>query len=94
MSSLRLILWTMTDQIHMHDIVALLEDTAARHFLTGQQLVLRRGQVGTVVMICDGTTFEVEFAGHDGRPDAILQVKTDKLMVLHDSFEPAVVRKQ
>ena len=82
---------TMSDEIQMHDIVALLEDTPARHFLRGQQLLLRRGQIGTVVMTYDGTTFEVEFAGRDGRAYAILPVKTEKLMVLRDSLEPAAV---
>jgi len=81
----------MTNQIHMHDIVALLEDTPAKHFQTGGQLLLRRGQMGTVVMIYDGTTFEVEFAGRDGRAYAMLPIKSDKLMVLHDTLEPTVV---
>ena len=81
----------MSDETHIHDIVALLEDTPARHFLTGQQLLLRRGQIGTVVMTYDGTTFEVEFAGRDGRAYAILPVKAEKFMVLRDSLEPAAV---
>ena len=81
----------MTEQIHMHDLVALLEDTPAQHFLTGEQLLLRRGQIGNVVMIYGGTTFEVEFAGRDGRAYAILPIKADKLIVLHDTLEPAAV---
>jgi len=81
----------MTEQIHMLDLVALLEDTRAQHFLTGEQLLLRRGQIGTVVMIYDGTTFEVEFAGRDGRAYAILPIKADKLIILHDTPEPAAV---
>ncbi len=79
----------MKNEMHLHDIVALLEDTPALHFLTGQQLLLRRGQIGTVVMIHNSTTFEVEFAGRDGRAYVILPVKSDKLMVLHDILEPA-----
>ena len=75
----------------MHDIVALLEDTPARHSLTGEQLLLRRGQIGTIVMTYDGTAFEVEFAGRDGRAYAILLIQADKLMVLHDTIEPAAV---
>jgi len=75
----------------MLDLVALLEDTPAQHFLTGEQLLLRRGQIGTVVMIYDGTTFEVEFAGRDGRAYAILPIKADKLIILHDIPEPAAV---
>jgi hypothetical protein len=81
----------MNDQIRIHDIVALLEDTPTRHFLTGEQLLLRRGQIGTVVMTYDGTAFEVEFAGRDGRAYAILPVKAENLMVLRDTLEPTVV---
>jgi hypothetical protein len=43
----------MNAEFRMHDTVALLEDVPAKHFLTGQPLMLRRGQVGTVVMTYD-----------------------------------------
>ena len=75
----------------MHDIVALREDTPARHFLTGEDVQLRRGQIGTIVMIHDGTIFEVEFADRDGRTYAMLPIKADQLMILHDTLEPAAV---
>ena len=47
--------------------------------------MIRRGQVGTVVMIYDGTAFEVEFAGRDGRAYALLPIKMNQLMVLRDA---------
>ncbi len=75
----------MNEPIHMHDTVALLEDVSASHFESGKALLLRRGQIGTVVMTYDGSTFEVEFSGTDGRAYAMLAVPADKLMVLHDS---------
>lgn len=50
-------------------------------------MILRRGQVGTVVMIYEGNAFEVEFAGRDGRAYAMLPVKADNLMVLRDTPE-------
>ena len=75
----------MNSDIQMHDAVALLEDTSTTNFETGQSLMLRRGQVGTVVMIYDGTAFEVEFAGRDGRAYALLPIKTNQLMVLRDA---------
>ena len=81
----------MTNELQMHDVVALLENTPAQHLLTGQKLILRRGQVGTVVMTYDGTAFEVEFAGRDGRACAVLPVKADRLMILRETFEPAAV---
>ena len=75
----------MNATIQMHDVVALLEDLPSRHFITGQPLLLRRGQIGTVVMTYDGTAFEVEFAGRDGRAYALLSVPAGKLIVLHES---------
>ena len=74
----------MNGEIHMHDVVALIEDTLAEHFETGQSLRLRRGQVGTVVMTYDGRAFEVEFAGRDGRAYALLPIPAQKLMLLRD----------
>ena len=75
----------MNAAIQMHDVVALLDDVPAKHFETGQPLRLRRGQIGTVVMTYDGTAFEVEFAGRDGRAYALLPVPAGTLIVLHES---------
>jgi hypothetical protein len=79
----------MSDDIRMHDVVALLEDSPTTHFETGEPLVLRRGQMGTAVMIYDAAV-EVEFAGPDGRAYALLPLAADKLMVLRDRPELAV----
>jgi len=79
----------MADEIRMHDVVALLEDTPAKHFETGRPLLLRRGQIGTVVMTYDGTAFEVEFAARDGHAYALLPVRADRLMLLRDTPEYA-----
>ena len=69
--------------------MALLEDLPAKHFLTGQALLLRRGQVGTVVMTYDGNAFEVEFSRRDGRAYALLPIKAEKLMPLREAPELA-----
>ena len=79
----------MNGEINMHDVVALLEDTPAQHFESGQPLLLRRGQIGTVVMLYDGSAFEVEFADREGRTYALLTIKARQLMVLHDTPELA-----
>jgi len=79
----------MNDGIRLHTVVALLEDLPAKHFETNQPLLLRRGQIGTVVMTYDGATFEVEFAGPDGRTYALLPITASKLMVLKDTPEHA-----
>jgi hypothetical protein len=79
----------MNDDIQLHNIVALLEDLPVKHFETGQPLLLRRGQIGTVVMTYDGLMFEVEFAGPDGRSYALLPIAASKLMILRDTPEDA-----
>ena len=80
----------MNTQIHCHDLVALIEDMPAKHFETRKPLLLRRGQIGTVVMTYDGGACEVEFAGRDGRAYALLPIPADKLMVLRDAPEHSV----
>ncbi len=75
----------MNAAIQMHDVVALLDDVPATHFTTGQPMLLRRGQIGTVVMTYDGTAFDVEFAGRDGRAYALLPVPAANLILLHES---------
>ena len=79
----------MNREIRMHSLVALLENLPAQHFETGRALLLRRGQIGTVVMTYDGSAFEVEFAGADGRTYALLPVDAQKLMLLRDVPEDA-----
>jgi hypothetical protein len=75
----------MIGEIKMHDVVALLQDVRTKHFESGQALLLRRGQIGTVVMTYQGGACEVEFADRDGRAFAILPLRPDQLMVLHDT---------
>lgn len=79
----------MTAELLTHDVVALLEDIPTKHFESGRPLLLRRGQIGTVVMTYKSGVYEVEFADRDGRAYAMLPVQPDKLMVLHDAPEYA-----
>ena len=80
----------MVETPKLHDIVALLEDKAAKHFEHGQPLLLHRGQIGTVVMVYNDGACEVEFVDQQGRTYAMLAVPARTLMVLHDSPEAAV----
>ena len=75
----------MVGGIKMHDVVALLQDVHTKHFESGQALLLRRGQIGTVVMSYKDGACEVEFADRDSRAFAILSLRPDQLMVLHDT---------
>lgn len=75
----------MIDGIKMHDVVALMQDVRTKHFESRQALLLRRGQIGTVVMTYQVGACEVEFADRDGRAFAILPLQPDQLMLLHDA---------
>jgi len=75
----------MTGEIKMHDVVALMQDVRTKHFESGQPVLLRRGQIGTVVMIYQDGAYEVEFADRDGRAFALIPLRPDQLMVLHDT---------
>ena len=75
----------MIAEFKMHDVVALMQDVRTKHFESGQALLLRRGQIGTVVMTYQDGACEVEFADRDGRAFAILPLRPAQLMVLHDT---------
>ena len=77
----------MTEKLQEHDVVALTENVQTTHFLTRQPLQLRRGQVGTVVMLLDGDHVEVEFADNDGRAYAMLPLTENQLLVLREQPE-------
>ncbi len=77
----------MNSGIRELDTVALLEDIPTAHAVTGAPLMLRRGQMGTVVLEYDGTAFEIEFSDRQGRSYAMLPVPASKLMVLRDTAE-------
>lgn len=77
----------MSDLPPMHAIVALLEDTRTTHFESGEPVLLRRGDTGTVVMLYEGGACEVEFSDRNGRTYALLPLAADRLLVLHDAPE-------
>ena len=80
----------MSRELQLHDVVALLEDVTTTHFSTGESLVLRRGQIGTVVMEYEGGAVEIEFADREGRAYALLSLSRQQLMLLRDAPEHAV----
>jgi hypothetical protein len=77
----------MPSEIRMHDLVALMEDTRATHFISHQPVQLRRGQIGTVVMVLGDDHFQVEFSDRDGRAYALLPLRDTQLMVLREQPE-------
>jgi hypothetical protein len=77
----------MVGGIKIHDVVALLQDVRTKHFESGRSLLLRRGQIGTVVMTYPDGAYKVEFADRDGRASAILCLRPEQLMILHDTSD-------
>ena len=75
----------MNATLREHDVVALLEDFPAEHFVTHAPLTLKRGLVGTVVMLHGETAAEVEFADENGRAEALLPIPVSKLIPLRYS---------
>jgi hypothetical protein len=73
----------------LHALVALLQDVSWTHFETGAPLLLRRGQIGTIVLLFEDGACAVEFADKSGRAYALLSISPDKLMGLHDEPESA-----
>jgi CRP-like cAMP-binding protein len=80
----------MSGDLLDHDLVALLEDASVKHFRTGEPLLLRRGQLGTIVMVYADGAVEVEFADRDGRPYALVSLTRNRLMLLRDAPDHAV----
>jgi Domain of unknown function (DUF4926) len=75
----------MLGELKTHDVVALLEDVPAKQFESDRAVLLRRGQIGTVVMSYPNGACEVEFADRDGRAFAILSLRPEQLMLLRDT---------
>ncbi|MCA6573116.1 MAG: DUF4926 domain-containing protein [Pseudanabaena sp. M57BS1SP1A06MG] len=74
-------------EIQLHDMVVLTSNIRAKQFRGDRWVLLRRGQVGTVVEEYeDGKAFEVEFSGTDGQAFAMIAVKAEQLISLH--YEP------
>jgi hypothetical protein len=73
--------------IHLHDMVAPMEDTPAQRFPFGGPILLRRGQVGTVVEeLGEGEAFEIEFSRSAGQAYAMVAIRAEQLLPLY--YEP------
>ncbi|NEQ30081.1 MAG: DUF4926 domain-containing protein [Leptolyngbya sp. SIO4C5] len=74
--------------INEYDIVALTEDTPGTHPETQQSILLRRGQVGTVLMMFNNEACLIDFADSEGQTYAMETVPLEKLMLLF--YEPVM----
>jgi hypothetical protein len=74
-------------RFQLHDMVALTETIEASRFPGGGAILLRRGQVGTIVdELANGEAYEIEFSQSDGQAYAMLAVRAEQLMPLF--YEP------
>jgi hypothetical protein len=77
-------------QIQEYDLVAIDRDIPATHKDTKQPILLRKGQVGTVVMDFDGKAFLIDFADEQGITYAMETVPAEQLIPL--LYKPVVLQ--
>lgn len=75
--------------IKEYDIVALTENVPAQHKQNKQPIILKRGQVGTVLMDFNQEAYLVDFADSHGNTYAMETISADQLMLL--IYEPSEV---
>ncbi|MFM7580325.1 MAG: DUF4926 domain-containing protein [Microcystaceae cyanobacterium] len=68
--------------IQEYDLVALTEDVTATHKTTHQPILLRRGQMGTVLMSFDQQAFLIDFTDQQGNTFAMETIESAKLQRL------------
>ena len=72
----------MINPIQEYDLVALIEDITATHKTTHLPILLRRGQIGTVLMSFDQQAFLIDFTDQNGQTFAMETVDCSKLLRL------------
>ena len=78
------------NQIQEYDLVAIDRDIYATHKETNEPILLRKGQVGTVVMDFDGEGFLIDFADGKGTTYAMETVPAHGLIPL--LYNPVVLQ--
>ncbi len=76
------------NKIQEYDLVVLTEDTEAIHKQTYRKILLRRGQVGTVLMDFEQEAFLIDFADQEGVTYAMETIAKEQLIpLLYNPFE-------
>jgi len=75
------------DSIYEYDLVVLTKDVSAIHKQTQIPILLRRGQVGTVIMHFEQQAFLIDFADEEGITYAMETV--DKKYLIPLLYQPA-----
>ncbi|MBW4532482.1 MAG: DUF4926 domain-containing protein [Pleurocapsa minor HA4230-MV1] len=76
--------------IQEYDLIAITTDIQANHKETNEPILLRKGQVGTVVMNFDGEAYLVDFADPEGITYAMETLPVDQLIPL--LYRPVVLQ--
>lgn len=70
--------------IKLHDLVAITENIKTQRFMSPEEIILPRGQVGTVVEeYNNGRAFEVEFSDVNGQTYALVSLTAEQVMLLY-----------
>jgi hypothetical protein len=70
--------------IKLHDTISLSENIKTTQFMTEKEIILPRGQMGTVVEeYNNGEAFEVEFCDNHGQTYALVSLKSEKLILVY-----------
>jgi len=78
------------NEIQEYDLVALTEDAIATHKATHRQILLRRGQMGTVLMSFENKAFLIDFTDKQGNTFAMETIEKIKLLRLINEPELAI----
>ena len=69
-------------KIQEYDLIVIDRDIPATHKGTNQPILLKKGQVGTVLMDFDGEAYLIDFADQEGITYAMETVPAEKLIPL------------
>jgi hypothetical protein len=68
--------------IQEYDLVALTQDCMVTHKETHQPILLRRGQIGTVLTLLNPEACLIDFADTEGKTYAMETIPTSRLLLL------------
>ena len=71
------------NSIKLHDLVAIAENINTQRFMSSEEIILPRGQVGTVVEeYKNGSAFEVEFSDLNGQTYALVSFAAQQIILI------------
>lgn len=77
-------------EIQEYDLVVVDQDILASDKETKQPILLRKGQVGTILMDFDGEAYLIDFADKEGKTYAMETISKEKLIPL--LYQPVTIQ--